>query len=142
MVLACLALTLGSTVVRPSRGSDIDFMWMPFQAHFFATFDNVIIEAGESLIVNGVVTLLALAIAGRRGVAPAFWLVGGLAGVDQCWRVLAGAAAFDTTPFVFAIVGWWVAVRLWKGLQRVRPHGPTDFVASPASASDNALASG
>jgi VanZ family protein len=99
-----------------SSGSDMVVAWTPFGAEFMRPFPQVVDEVLGTAGLYGLLSLLCLLLAPRRGRAVALLVVLGLAGLLESFRAALGRGPADTTPILLAFIGWVLTVRIWNGL--------------------------
>ncbi len=133
--LACLALlgtvvyaaaaSIWSALAQGNFRSAPKIDWVPFRAHFAASFPVMMADILEQVAVYVFLTLLCLFLTPTRGRATAFLLLAGLlALVETCEAFLSNQGA-DTTAPLIALLAWTVTTRVWRSLRP--PACPTSL---------------
>ncbi|RMF83060.1 MAG: hypothetical protein D6744_05420, partial [Planctomycetota bacterium] len=116
---ASLILSTYRLVALPVEVGGGAVHWLPFQLHFLRSFDRVLADLAESLVIYGGATALCLYLGGLKTRGLALVLVLSHVAMTQMLDWLCGRG-MDVTPLILAGGSWWLAVRFWGSLRTAR----------------------
>ena len=114
LVLFGLIAGMSGTDVLGADPQGPRVLWCPFQVQFLESFDRVLINAAESLLLYATVAMLCLYLTGGHGQCVALLLLLGMVGVAQTAQILVVGRVADVTPLFMAVAAWLLAVRCWN----------------------------
>ena len=119
LIAASLILSTYRLISLPVDLNGGSMIWLPFQLHFLRSFDRVLVDVAEALLLYGGLTVLCLYLGGLTMRGVALVIVLSHVALAQMLDLLFGRG-MDVTPVLLAGVAWWLALRFWCALRTAK----------------------